>query len=174
VINDVNLDSLKETRDLILKSIKTDILLAKADISIFEEVKQMSKQVFSQFDNVYILVNNAGVRGIGKASSFSLSAKEAEYDRIMDVNVKGAWNMTKVFSKKMRNQTFKPISGKLINITSCAGTDCGANPFIGIYSASKAALIMFTKLWALELGVNNITVNAICPGIFFTPIYESR
>jgi len=175
VINDVNLDSLKETRDLIVKSIKTDILLARADISNFEEVKQMSKQVFSQFDNVYVLVNNAGVRGIGKkASSFSLIAKEAEYDRIMNVNVKGAWNVTKVFSKKMRNQTFKPITGKIINITSCAGTDCGANPFIGIYSASKAALIMFTKLWALELGANNITVNAICPGIFFTPIYESR
>ena len=90
VINDVNLEKLEETRDIIIKSMKTDILLAKADISNFEEVKQMSKQVFSRFDNVYILVNNAGVRGIGKkASSFSLIAKEAEYDRIMNVNVKG-------------------------------------------------------------------------------------
>jgi NAD(P)-dependent dehydrogenase (short-subunit alcohol dehydrogenase family) len=175
VINDVNLERLEESRDILSKSTKTDILLVKADISNFDEVKLMSKQVFSQFNNVFVLINNAGVRGVGaKASSFSLSAKEAEYDRIMNVNVKGAWNMTKVFHKKMRQQTYKPIAGKIINITSCAGTDCGANPFIGIYSASKASLIMFTKLWALELGANNITVNAICPGIFFTPIYESR
>jgi NAD(P)-dependent dehydrogenase (short-subunit alcohol dehydrogenase family) len=175
VLNDINKIGLEETRDLILKDSNVDILLAKADISDLNEVKLMSKQVFNHFDNVYILVNNAGVRGIGKkASSFSLSTKEAEYDRIMNVNVKGAWNMTKVFYKKMRNQTYKPIAGKIINITSCAGTDCGANPFIGIYSVSKAALIMFTKLWALELGANNITVNSICPGIFFTPIYESR
>ncbi len=175
VINDINLESLEETREIILRSVKCDIIIAKADISNFEEVKEISKQVFSQFDNVFILVNNAGVRGIGKkASSFSLKSKEEEYDRIMNVNLKGAWNMIKVFHKKMKNQTFQPIAGKIINITSCAGTDCGANPYIGIYSVSKAGLIMFTKLWALELGANNITVNAICPGIFFTPIYESR
>ncbi|MEJ2294932.1 MAG: SDR family oxidoreductase [Candidatus Lokiarchaeota archaeon] len=175
VLNDINMEGLEETRDIILKSVKSDILLVKADISKVDEVKEMSRQTFSRFDNVFILINNAGVRGVGKkASSFSLSAKEAEYDRIMDVNLKGAWNMTKIYHKKMRNQTFSPIAGKIINITSCAGTDCGANPLIGIYSVSKAGLIMFTKLWALELGASNITVNAICPGIFFTPIYESR
>ena len=175
VLNDIDMEGLEDTRDIILNSVKSDILLVKADISKVDEVKEMSRQTFSQFDNVFILINNAGVRGVGKrASSFSLSAKEAEYDRIMDVNLKGAWNMTKIFHKKMRNQTFSPITGKIINITSCAGTDCGANPLIGIYSVSKAGLIMFTKLWALELGASNITVNAICPGIFFTPIYESR
>jgi 3-oxoacyl-[acyl-carrier protein] reductase len=175
VLNDIDMEGLAETRDIILKSVKSDILLVKADISKVNEVKEMSRQTFSHFNNVFILINNAGVRGVGKrASSFSLSAKEAEYDRIMDVNLKGAWNMTKIFHKKMRNQTFRPIAAKIINITSCAGTECGANPLIGIYSVSKAGLIMFTKLWALELGASNITVNAICPGIFFTPIYESR
>jgi len=175
VLNDINMEGLKETQEIILKSTECDILLFKADISNFDDVKNMSKQVFSQFDNVYILVNNAGVRGVGKrASSFSLKAKETEYNKIMNVNLKGAWNMTKVFHKKMKNQNYKPIAGKIINITSCAGTECGANPYIGIYSVSKAGLIMFTKLWALELGASNITVNAICPGIFFTPIYESR
>lgn len=175
VLNDIDLAGLEETRDIILKSVKSDILLVKADISKVEEVKEMSRQTFNRFDNVFILVNNAGVRGVGKrASSFSLSAKEAEFDRIIDVNLKGAWNMTKIFHKKMKNQSYRPIAGKIINITSCAGTDCGANPLVGIYSVSKAGLIMFTKLWALELGANNITVNAICPGIFFTPIYESR
>ncbi|TFG02054.1 MAG: SDR family oxidoreductase [Promethearchaeota archaeon] len=171
----MNLEGLEETRDVILKSVKSDILLVKADISKVDEVKEMSKETFNRFNDVFILVNNAGVRGVGKrASSFSLSAKEAEFDRIIDVNLKGAWNMTKIFHKKMKNNSYSPIAGKIINITSCAGTDCGANPLIGIYSVSKAGLIMFTKLWALELGASNITVNAICPGIFFTPIYESR
>jgi len=175
VLNDINLEGLEETRDMILKSVKSDVLLVKADISKIDEVKEMRKKTFIHFNNLYILVNNAGVRGVGKrASSFSLSSKEAEYDRIMDVNLKGAWNMTRVFSKKMKNQSYRPIAGKIINITSCAGTDCGANPLIGLYSVSKAGLIMFTKIWALELGASHITVNAICPGIFFTPIYENR
>ena len=174
VISDI-LEDGEATAKTIAEKYGVETLFVKSNVVDMDSCKELVEKTVDKFGSIDILVNNAGVRGIGKkASSFSLIAKEAEYDRIMNVNVKGAWNMTKVFSKKMRNQTFKPITGKIINIASCAGTDCGANPFIGIYSASKAALIMFTKLWALELGANNITVNAICPGIFFTPIYESR
>ena len=104
----------------------------------------------------------------------SLKAKEQIYDKVMAVNVKGSWNVTKAFFKQMRRQKhFEPIRGKIINIASCAGTDNGINPFVGVYSASKAALIAFTKLWALELGSSNITVNAISPGLFLTPIYNN-
>ncbi|MFX1477270.1 MAG: SDR family NAD(P)-dependent oxidoreductase [Promethearchaeota archaeon] len=169
VLNDINMENLEETRDMILKSYKRDILLVKADISKEEHVNEMSKNIFQKFDNVFILVNNAGIRG----GSSSLKTKTSDYIRIMDVNVKGAWNVTKALYKKMRKQKFKPIAGKIINITSCAGTECGLNPYIGLYSVSKAALIAFTKLWALELGPSNITVNAICPGIFLTPIYNN-
>ena len=169
VLNDVHLDTIKETRDIILKSHKVEIMLAEADISDEEQVNIMSKNVFQQFDNVFILVNNAGIRG----GSSSLKTKNKDYDMVMNVNVKGAWNVTKTFYKKMKRQKFKPLAGKIINITSCAGTESGLNPFIGIYSVSKAALIAFTKLWALELGSSNITVNAICPGIFLTPIYNN-
>ncbi|GAH83962.1 unnamed protein product, partial [marine sediment metagenome] len=62
---------------------------------------------------------------------------------------------------------------KIINIASCAGTANGINPMLGIYSASKATIIAFTKLWALELGPVDITVNAISPGVFLTPIYNN-
>jgi 3-oxoacyl-[acyl-carrier protein] reductase len=72
-----------------------------------------------------------------------------------------------------RQKDFSPIRGKIINIASCAGTENGINPFIGVYSASKATLIAFTKLWALELGSSDITVNAISPGVFLTPIYNN-
>lgn len=169
VLNDINLSAISETKEIINKLFSVDILVVEADISDEEQVNKMSKEVYQKFSNVFLIVNNAGIRG----GSSSLKTKNADYDRVMDVNVKGAWNVTKAFYKKMRKQKFVPIAGKIINITSCAGTESGLNPFIGMYSVSKAALIAFTKLWALELGSNNITVNAICPGIFLTPIYNN-
>ncbi|MFX0041423.1 MAG: SDR family NAD(P)-dependent oxidoreductase [Candidatus Hodarchaeota archaeon] len=170
VLNDVNLEIIEETREIILKTYNVEILLAKADISDFNQVKEMRNRVFEKFDNLFILVNNAGVR----EGTFSLVTKEDVYNKVMDVNVKGAWNVTKAFYRKMCKQNFKPIAGKIINIASCAGTQCGVNPYIGIYSVSKAALIAFTKLWAIELGSNNIAVNAICPGLFLTPLYKNN
>ena len=169
VLNDIHLETIKETRDLILNSYDVEVMLAEADISDEEQVNIMSRNVFQRFDNVFLLVNNAGIRG----GSSSLKTKIKDYNMVMNINVKGAWNVTKAFYKKMRRQKFSPLAGKIINITSCAGTECGLNPFIGIYSVSKAALIAFTKLWALELGSSNISVNAICPGIFLTPVYNN-
>ena len=171
VLNDINMESLVETRNLILKHYEREILVVKADISISKEVIEMVERVFRKFDNIFILINNAGIDG-GLYSS--LKAKEHMYDKVMNVNVKGAWNVSKAFYKRMRRQKrFKPIRGKIINIASCAGTLNGINPIIGVYSASKAALIAFTKLWALELGASDITVNAISPGVFLTPIYNN-
>ena len=169
VLNDINLENIEETRDIILNSYEVDILTVKADITDEKQVFEMYETVFNKFDNVFVLVNNAGVRG----GTFSLKTKTKDFNRVMEVNVKGAWNVTRTFYKKIKKQKFTPIAGKIINITSCAGTQSGLNPFIGIYSVSKAALIAFTKLWALELGPSNITVNAICPGIFLTPIYNN-
>lgn len=171
VINDINMEGLEETREIVLKDYIVEILLAKADISDSKEVKVMVKQVFEKFNNVYLLVNNAGIDG---GAYKSLAASEKVYDKVMGVNLKGSWNVTKAFFRKMKNQKqFEPIRAKIINIASCAGTEKGLNPFLGIYSASKAALITFTKLWALELGPSNITVNAISPGVFLTPIYDN-
>ncbi|MHA1488607.1 MAG: SDR family NAD(P)-dependent oxidoreductase [Promethearchaeota archaeon] len=170
VLNDINLKSIEETREMILKSYNVEIFLAQADISDFSQIKSMSKKVFDRFDNVFLLVNNAGINeGLYK----SLSLSQELYEKVMNVNVKGAWNVTKAFYRKMKGQrNFKPIRGKIINIASCAGTECGINPYFGMYSVSKAALIALTKVWALELGSSNITVNAISPGLFLTPIYK--
>ena len=171
VINDINMDGLEQTREIILKEQNVEILLAKADISNSDEVNDMAKKVSEKFDNVFLLVNNAGIDGGLYAS---LKAKEQMYDKVMAINVKGAWNVTKAFFRQMKRQKqFEPIRGKIINIASCAGTENGLNPFIGVYSASKAALIAFTKLWALELGPSDISVNAISPGVFLTPIYNN-
>ena len=171
VLNDINLTGLEETRDIVLKKWNVEILLVKADISKSDEVNIMAKKVFEKFDNLFILVNNAGIDG-GLYSS--LKSKEEAYDKVMAVNVKGAWNVTRAFYRSMKRQRqFQPIRGKIINIASCGGTANGLNPMIGIYSASKATVIAFTKLWALELGSSDITVNAISPGVFLTPIYNN-
>lgn len=171
VLNDINMEGLEETKELVLKSSNVEILLIKADISSSTEVNDMVKPVFDKFDNVYIIVNNAGIDG---GLYQSLKAKEAIFDKVMGVNVKGAWNIMKAFHRKLKGQRqFKPVRAKIINIASCAGVPSGHNPFLGLYSASKAALIAFNKLWALELGQSDITVNAISPGMFLTPIYNN-
>lgn len=171
VINDINLEGLRETQEIILNEFNVEVLIVKADISNSIEVKEMADQVFKKFDNVFLLVNNAG---IDSGLYTSLKTKEDIYDKVMAVNAKGAWNVTKAFFRRMKRQKqFKPLVGKIINIASCAGTENGFNPFFGVYSASKATLIAFTKLWALELGSSNITVNAISPGVLLTPIYNN-
>ncbi len=171
VLNDINGKTLEESKKLILDSYDVEILTLVEDISNFEAVKKMKKQVFQEFDNVYVLINNAGIDG---GLYKSLSAPEDVYDKVMNVNVKGMWNMTKAFHRNMKRQKqFEPLRGRIINIASCAGTDNGINPYIGIYSASKATVLAFTKLWALELGEKDITVNAISPGVFLTPIYNN-
>ena len=171
VLNDINESGLEETRDLVLKQSNTQILLVKADVSNSEEVNEMAKKTFETFDNVFLLVNNAGIDG---GLYTALKAKEGVYDKVFAINVKGPLNVTKAFFRRMKRQKqFQPITGKIINIASVAGTPNGTNPMLGIYSASKAALIAFTRLWALELGPSNITVNAISPGVFLTPIYNN-
>jgi len=171
VLNDINDKGLEQTRDIIRKDYDVEIFIAKADISDSGQVNEMVKIVLEKFDNLFLLVNNAGIDG---GLYTSLKAKEEVYDKVMAVNLKGAWNVTKALFKQMRRQKhFIPIAGKIINIASCAGTPNGTNPYLGIYSASKAGLLAFTRLWALELGSNNITVNAISPGVFLTPIYNN-
>jgi 3-oxoacyl-[acyl-carrier protein] reductase len=171
VLNDINMKGLRETQDLVLKQNKTRMLLVQADVSNSKEVEEMAKETFENFNNVFLLVNNAGIDG---GLYTALKAKEEVYDKVFSVNVKGPLNVTRAFFRKMKRQKqFQPIVGKIINIASAAGTPNGHNPMLGIYSASKAALLAFTKLWALELGPSNITVNAISPGIFLTPIYNN-
>jgi len=170
LLNDINMEGLEETEQLILKEASPKIILHKADISDSDQTKLMAKKAFKEFDNIFVIINNAGISG---TLSTSLKTKEEVYDRVMKVNVKGAWNVTKAFFRNMKRQKqFSPVVGKIINIASIAGTANGINPYLGIYSASKAALIALTKLWALELGAANITVNAISPGLFVTPIYK--
>ena len=141
-----------------LENIYANIKCYKCDISNYTQVIEMSKQVISQYKNIDIIVNNAG---ISRYSLFSETV-ESDYDEIFDVNVKGAFNITNAFIKNM----IANKSGSIINIASMWG-DVGSSMEV-LYSSTKGAIIAFTKSLAKEMGLSNIRVNCINPGVIQT------
>lgn len=142
---------------------KTGAILIKADISSSGDVARARDEIYSVCDSIDVLVNNAGIAEIKLFSDIS----EADWDRMFDVNVKGAFLMTKAFLPEMINKK----SGKIINISSMwgkSGASCEVH-----YSASKAALIGFTKALAKELAPSGICVNCVAPGIINTDMNAS-
>ncbi len=106
-----------------------------------------------------VAVNNAGTNPhFGPI----LTAEESQWDKIFEVNVKGYFFLAKAVAPVMKLQG----GGKIINLASVAGLNPG--PMMGVYSTSKAAVIMLTKVLALELAADNIQVNAIAPGFVRT------
>ena len=135
----------------------------RADVSNRKEVFEMVEKANSIFGGIDILVNNAAVAGQMLFQDIS----EEEWDRIFDTNVKGAFNCTQAVLPHMLHKK----SGKIINISSIwgiTGASCEVH-----YSASKAALIGFTKALAKELGPSGITVNCVAPGVINTDMNSS-
>ena len=130
------------------------------DVSDFAEVQQTVGELSGEFNGIQILVNNAGIRNDG----LLMRMGEEDWDRVMDINLKGAFNCTKAVSRGM----FKNRYGKIVNIISTAG-EVG-NPGQANYSASKAGIIGLTKSTAKEFSSRGITVNAVSPGFVETDI----
>ena len=132
----------------------------QADISDRSAVEKMFAEVRNALGAVGVLVNNAG---IAEQALFS-DITEEMWDRMFDVNVKGAYLCTKSALPDMIHEKW----GRIINISSMwgiSGASCEVH-----YSASKAALIGFTKALAKEVGLSGITVNCIAPGVIDTPM----
>ena len=134
----------------------------QCDVADFESVKATVAQIKQDFGTVDILVNNAGVTRDGLVAVM----KEADFDTVVDTNLKGAFHMIRHCAPLMiRNK-----GGKIINISSISGISGNAGQ--ANYSASKAGLIGLTKSVARELAGRNVTCNAIAPGLIATDMTE--
>ncbi len=130
----------------------------KVDISDKAAVNNMVQQIERDSGRISVLINNAG---IAEQALFS-DITEEMWDRMFDVNVKGAYNCTQAVLPHMIHEKY----GRIINISSMwgiSGASCEVH-----YSASKAALIGFTKALAKEVGLSGITVNCVAPGVIDT------
>lgn len=135
----------------------------KCNVSSFDECKETVKQIMSDFGGIDILVNNAGIT----RDKLVLQLKENDFDDVVDINLKGAFNMI----KHCVSPLIKKRYGKIINISSVSGIMGNAGQ--ANYSASKAGIIGLTKSVARELAGRNICCNAIAPGFIETDMTES-
>ncbi len=132
----------------------------KADVRKAEEVSALAERVAADFGGAEIIVNNAGVI---KDSLFPFM-KEEDWDYVLDVDLKGAFRVTRALIRGMLHRNW----GRIINIVSVSGISGHAGQ--ANYSAAKGGLIALTKALALELAPRGITVNAVAPGLVDTEI----
>jgi len=135
-------------------------LFVKTDVSSQKDVDNLVKKTLEKFGKIDILVNNAGIY---RATPME-SAGEEEWERIMDVNLKGQFLCAKAVGEVM----IKQKSGKIVNIASIAGEFAFGQSVA--YNSSKAGIILLTKTLAIDWAKHNIQVNAIAPGVFETPM----
>ncbi|MCK4648741.1 3-oxoacyl-[acyl-carrier-protein] reductase [bacterium] len=145
-----------------IKENKGEAIGYKADVSKLEEVNRMVEEVNKKFGRIDILINNAGLN----IDKYLMIMNEEEWDKVIDVNLKGTFNCSKAVSRVMIGQK----SGNIVNISSVsaiAGTAGQTN-----YSAAKGGMISFTKSLARELAPFGIRVNALAPGLIDTEMVK--
>ena len=157
VVSDINLDDCNKLVEEI-KAINGNALAVKTDVSNPEDVSQMINLTTEKFGKVDILVNNAGIY----MQKSLTDVTEQDFDRTLDINLKGVF----LCSKAVVPEMIKQGKGKIINIASIAGQVGFANS--SAYCASKGAIINITRELALELAQYKINVNAIGPGVIET------
>ena len=157
VVADVNIEEAKKTA-LDIEQLGRRSLALEMDVTDFAKGEGAVNKILDKFTKVDILINNAGIT----KDNLLLRMSQAEWDAVLNVNLKGAFNCIKAVSLPM----IKQRSGKIINIASIIGII--GNPGQANYSASKAGIIALTKTAAKELASRNINVNAIAPGFIQT------
>lgn len=135
----------------------------KCDVSDYAESETVVKQIIDEFGGIDILVNNAGIT----RDKLVLQMTEEDFDSVLDVNLKGAFNMIKHCYRNFMKKKY----GKIINLSSVSGII--GNPGQGNYSSSKAGVIGLTKTVAKELAGRNVCCNAIAPGFIETDMTEA-
>lgn len=146
----------------ILKEKGVKSFAIKANVSDEKDVKKMMKETLKEFGSIDILVNNAGITRDG----LLMRMKEADFDDVIDINLKGTFLCIKSVTRQMMKQR----SGRIINVASIVGVSGNAGQ--ANYVASKAGVIGLTKSVAQELASRNILVNAVAPGFIETDMTD--
>ncbi len=154
---------LERTRGLV-EAEGVQALLVDCDVRDWSQVSTLVQAALDRFGRIDVLVNNAGVIGVAPVAAMS----EEEWDRVLDVNLKGTFLCSKAVAPHMMERR----SGRIINMSSMAGKR-GA-PAVAHYCASKFGVIGFTQSLAHELGPFNVTVNAVCPGEVDTAMWREH
>jgi 3-oxoacyl-[acyl-carrier protein] reductase len=157
-----NEDAAREVADTIL-STGSRAKIFSADVSKFEEARELIKFTIEEFEDLHILVNNAGTTRDGLIMTMS----EDDWDFVLETNLKSTFNCSRAAVRYMLRRRY----GRIINITSVSGQM--GNPGQTNYSASKAGQIGFTKALAREIASRKITVNAVAPGFIDTDLTAS-
>ena len=145
-----------------IRSMGRKALALKCDIASFRDAEQVVKTAAQEFGSLHVLVNNAGMNWDGVSWKMS----EEQWDRVLEVNLKGYFNFTRHVAPLLKDQKY----GRIINITSINGLRGKFGQTN--YSASKAGIIGFTKALAKELGAFGVTVNAVAPGLIETAMLK--
>lgn len=133
-----------------------------SNVADYEDSQRVAAEVKKDFGSIDILVNNAGIT----RDTLLMRMTEEQWDLVMEINLKGVFNLTKAVLLTMMSQK----SGSIINMSSVVGVSGNAGQ--SNYSASKAGMIGFTKSIAKEVGSRNIRVNAIAPGFIITEMTD--
>ena len=162
-LNDIALgeEATRTQKDVAAKGAAAKLI--EFNVADFGQVQRGIDEIVKESGRLDILVNNAGIT----RDNLILRMKEEEWDAVLAVNLKGAYNCIRAVSKTMVTQRF----GRIINLSSVVGVMGNAGQ--ANYVASKAGLIGLTKSVARELGSRNITVNAVAPGFIQTEMTES-
>ena len=157
----------KEEAEEVAKQIEAmgrKALAVKCDISSFAEAEAVVKAALAAFGRIDILVNNAGMNWDGVCWKMS----EEQWDRVLEVNLKGYFNFTRHTAPLFKEQKY----GRIVNVTSINGLRGKFGQ--SNYSASKAGIIGYTKAVAKELGAFGVTVNAVAPGLIETAMLKQN